>query len=130
MEKKKLWAAGLLLILACVLAGVLYLNTRPEPAAGDKRITVTVVYGNQEEKVFLYDTDADYLGEVLKEDGLISGEEGEFGLFITEVDGETANEANHEWWCITKGGEMVNTSVDGTPLEDGDQFELTLKEGY
>lgn len=28
------------------------------------------------------------------------------------------------------GGEMVNTSVDTTPIEDGDEFELTLKEGY
>ena len=80
--------------------------------------------------MFPYDTDAAYLGELLEADGLISGEDGQFGLFITEVDGETADDQAQEWWCITKGGEMVNTSVDTTPIEDGDEFELTLKEGY
>ena len=30
----------------------------------------------------------------------------------------------------TKGGEQVNTSADQTPIADGEQFELTLKEGY
>ena len=50
--------------------------------------------------------------------------------FGTEADGETANESLQQWWCITKGGEQVNTSVDSTPIQDGDHFELTLKEGY
>ena len=130
MEKKKLWAAGILLLLACLLAGALYLRFKPEPETGDKHVTVTVVHGDGSEKEFSYDTDAGYLGEVLEENGLISGEEGQFGLFITEVDGETADEGKEQWWCITKGGEMVNTSVDTTPIEDGDEFELTLKEGY
>ena len=51
-------------------------------------------------------------------------------MYILTVDGETADESKQQWWCITKGGEMVNTSVDTTPIQDGDQFELTLKEGY
>ena len=102
MEKKKIAAAGILLILACILAGVLYFCLRPQPSEGMKHISVTVVHGNGEEKVFPYDTDAAYLGELLEADGLISGED----------------------------GEMVNTSVDTTPIEDGDEFELTLKEGY
>ena len=130
MEKKKIAAAGILLILACILAGVLYFCLRPQPSEGMKHISVTVGHGNGEEKVFPYDTDAAYLGELLEADGLISGEDGQFGLFITEVDGETADDQAQEWWCITKGGEMVNTSVDTTPIEDGDEFELTLKEGY
>ena len=49
---------------------------------------------------------------------------------ITEVDGEAADDASQQWWCITRGGGMVNTSADQTPIEDNDAFELTLKEGY
>ena len=51
-------------------------------------------------------------------------------MFITTVDGETADDSKEQWWCITKGGEMVNTGADQTPIQDQDQFELTLKEGY
>ena len=50
--------------------------------------------------------------------------------FGTEADGETADESRQQWWCITKGGETVNTSADQTPIHDNDQFEITLKEGY
>ena len=91
---------------------------------------MVVVHGDETEKTFQYHTDAEYLVEVLKENELVSGEEGEYGLFIKTVDGETADESKQQWWCITKGGEQVNTSADQTPIADGEQFELTLKEGY
>ena len=45
-------------------------------------------------------------------------------------DGETAEESAQEWWKLTKGGEMVNTGVDATPIADGDAFELTFMVGY
>ena len=130
MEKRRVLAAGILLVLACALAGFLYLKFRPEAGEGLKHITVTVTHGDGGERQFSYDTEAGYLGEVLTEAGLVSGEEGEFGLFITEVDGETADSSRQEWWCITLEGAMVNTSADATPLEDGAQYELTLMEGY
>ena len=55
---------------------------------------------------------------------------GPYGLFITAVDGEKADDTKQQWWCITKGGETVNTSAEQTPIADGDRFELTMKEGY
>ena len=42
------------------------------------------------------------------------------------VDGETAQDSLNQWWCVTKGGERVNTGADLTPIADGDRFELTL----
>lgn len=76
------------------------------------------------------EAEAKYLGEVLERENLVDGESGEYGLFITTVDEETADDSKQQWWCITKGGEQVNTSADQTPVSDGDAFELTLKEGY
>ncbi len=70
------------------------------------------------------------LGEVLQDNELIAGEESDYGLYILTVDGETADEAKQQWWCITKAGEMVNNSADSTPIQDKEQYELTLKEGY
>ena len=58
--------------------------------------------------------------------------EGRMLRFMTESihAGETADASRQQWWCLTKGGESVNTSADQTPIADGDVFELTLTEGY
>lgn len=67
---------------------------------------------------------------MLEAEQLVEGEMGPYGLFITAVDGEKADDTKQQWWCITKGGETVNTSAEQTPIADGDRFELTMKEGY
>ena len=130
MQKKQTKIAGILLVLCCVLALIVFFQTRPDTAAGEKHITISVVHSDSSKSTFSYDTDAEYLGEVLTEEGLAEGTEGPYGMFITTVDGETADDSKEQWWCITKGGEMVNTGADQTPIQDQDQFELTLKEGY
>ena len=129
MKKKLLIGCGAL-VLACLLAAVLYIQTRPETAAGGKTIDVVVVHGDGSEADFQYRTDAEYLGEVLTENGLAEGTESTYGLFITTVDGETADDSLQQWWCITRSGEMLSTGADQTPIADGEQYELTLTEGY
>ena len=52
------------------------------------------------------------------------------GLYVTTVDGVTADDGNQEWWCFTLNGETINTGVDTTPIADGDHFEITLTTGY
>ena len=64
--------------------------------------------------------------EAALDEKLAEGEQGPYGLFITTVDGETAQGSLRQWWCITKGGEKVDTGVDATPIADGDHFELTM----
>ena len=130
MKKKQTLLLGAVLVALCIFAGILYQNFKPETTDGKKDITVTVVHADQSEKDFTYHTDADYLGEVLLAEGLIAGEDGAYGLFVTMVDGETADEGKQQWWCLTKNGETVNTGVDQTPIADGGQYELTLTEGY
>ena len=93
-------------------------------------ITVKVIHGDGSEKEFPISTTAENLGDALVEEGLVEGEESSYGLFITTVDGETADDSNQEWWCLTKGGEMWNYGADSTEISDGDTFELTLTVGY
>jgi len=93
-----------------------------------KNITVSVI--TNETKEFEIETKRKYLGDALKDEKLISGKNGQYGLFITTVNGITADDKNEEWWCLTKGNESVMTGVDKTPISDGDEFELTLKKGY
>lgn len=129
-RNKKIVAAIVALLIVAAAMFAVYRSAMPKGTEGEKSVTVTVVHGDKTEKVFSYDTDEEYLGPVITEDGLVEGEEGEFGLFITTVDGETADEAEQEWWCVTKGGEMTTTSVSEQVIEDGDAFELTLTVGY
>lgn len=128
--KKKTWIGCGALVLICLLAAALYFQTRPETAAGDKTIDVVVVHGDGSEADFQYQTDAEYLGDVLTENGLVEGTESAYGLFITTVDGETADDSLQQWWCITREGEMLSTGADQTSIADGEQYELTLTEGY
>lgn len=128
--RKKLLIGGGALVLVCLLAALLYMQTRPEPSVGDKTIDVVVVHGDGSEADFQYQTDAEYLGDVLTENGLVEGTESAYGLFITTVDGETADDSLQQWWCITREGEMLSTGADQTPIADGEQYELTLTEGY
>lgn len=130
MKKKNLTILLSVLIVLCIGAAFLMKVTKPETSTGAKEIEVTVVHGDGSEKEFTYDTDEEYLGDVLLSEGLIVGEEGDYGIFITSVDGEQADTDNQEWWCLTKDGESVTTGADMTPIASGDKFELTLMVGY
>ena len=81
-------------------------------------------------KRYIRNVDAEYLAEALTENEIASGSDSEYGLFITTVDGETADDGEQQWWCITKGGEMLMTGASETPVADGETYELTLTTGY
>ena len=118
-----------LLIVVAALFGV-YRLTRGSASQGYKNITVDVIHRDGSLKTFAYDTNREYLGEVLTDEQLADGKTGAYGMFITTVDGETADAANQEWWCITKDGASLDTGADLTPIADGDKYELTLTTGY
>ncbi len=129
-EKKKVIIAIVALIAAvAVFAGVYFAFGRPETNAGSKTLTIEVIAPDYS-KTHEIKTDVEFLGEALKEEGIIEGEESQYGLFITSVDSIKADDSKQQWWCITKGGADVMTGADSTPIADGDTFELTLKEGY
>ena len=127
---RKTGTLAIILVLLCITAGILFHTNKPETNIGEKEINIIVTHADKTENTFTYQTDAEYLADVLLENELADGEMGSYGLFITTVDGETADESKQQWWCITKGGDRVNSGADALPIADGDQFELTLTEGY
>lgn len=124
-NKKTLLAVAALAVMAALMLGLWYF-TRPETQAGDKTVVVEVVHAGGNSREFSYQTNEEYLGALLLEEKLAEGEQGAYGLFITTVDGETAQDSLRQWWCITKGGERVDTGADTTPIANGDHFELTM----
>ena len=126
---KLIAAVAAVLVLTAAMAG-LYGATRPESQAGSKTITVEVVHKDESTKEFIYQTDEDYLGEVLLTEGLIQGEEGPYGLYITTVDGEDAiYEADQSYWAFYQGEEYAVQGVDQTPIADGDEFSFVYTIG-
>ena len=124
MRGKKAWLPAAALVVAALLLLGLWYGNRPQGQAGDKTITVEVVHADESSREFTYQTSEEFLGPVLIQEGLVQGEESTYGLFITTVDGETAE--GNQWWCITQDGQMVETGADTTPIADGDHFELTM----
>lgn len=131
MKSKKSLVIGavVLLILVGVFA-LVYTQFVKKPVQGEKEIELEVVLADGSSKTHQMKTNQEYLGDALDEAGFVQGQEGDFGLFIQTVDGVTAEDTNQEWWCLTKGGEQVNTSVDQTPIRNGEHYELTLTVGW
>ncbi len=117
-------AAAAVVLLAGLIFGSRVL--RPKTSPGEKSITVQVVVSEEDVREFTVNTTEEFLGPALENEGLIEGENSEYGLFVTTVDGVKADDSQNQWWCVTKGGEDVYTGVDTTPIADGDCFELTL----
>ena len=129
MKNKKLLGLCALILAVVVLVGVFFL-TRPDTTAGGKNITVTVIHKDESQKVFELSTDQEYLGPALVEGKVVEDNQSDYGLYILTADGETADEANQEWWCLTKGGAEVTLGADQQPIYDGECYELTLMVGW
>lgn len=128
MKNKKLVIAIAALVAAvAVLLGV-YMATRPETVEGSKHVTVVIVHSDGAEKTLEYDTDAEYLADLLLEKELAAGYESEYGLTIESVDGEAAVwETDSAYWALYIGEEAAITGASGIVLTDGGIYKLVYE---
>ena len=119
-----------LLLAAAMLLVVLVGCGTGEEQEESIQINVTIIYGDGSEEKIELETAEETLGRALVEGGIVEDNQTTYGLYILTVNGVTANEANQEWWCITKDGESVMTGADETEILDGDAYEITLTVGY
>ena len=129
MSKKSVFFAILLAAVMAVFLGIWYV-ARPQASAGEKDLSIQVIHGDLSTRIFEITTSAEFLGDALTEHGIVQGEMGPYGLYILTADGETADDANQEWWCITRSGESLTTGASETPISNGETYELTLTVGY
>ena len=110
MEKKNnrkgLIALAVVLVLA-IAALIIWQANKPEPQQGGKEITVNVTHLDGDEVSYTISTDEEYLRGALEQEDLIEGTESEYGLYVTTVDGETADESKQEWWGYSVNGEFA-----------------------
>lgn len=138
MKKTIRTGAALLLILCALLSlaacrgGVspeeLWKNASytqdTELGSGGKTLQVEVRAG-EKSVTFTLKTDKTTVGDALLEHGLISGDEGEYGLYVKVVNGITADfDTDGSYWGFYQNGEMMMVGVDGAEITDGAHYEL------
>lgn len=130
-EGKKLNKKGVIavivLIAAVIVLGAIYFVFREKPVEGSKSITIEVVSKAGESTVYELETNAEYLRQAMEEaKGLqFSGTEGEFGLMVDTVNGETVDfMVDSSYWAFYVNDEYCNYSIDQQPVLDGDAFSI------
>lgn len=125
-QKKKNLLAGALLALMVIAAALAWLHFSQAGIPGDKLIALRVTHSDGSISNIQIRTDSENLRGAIEQDGLASGEESAYGLYVTTVDGETADEGKRQWWCFSRDGEMLPTGVDDTMIADGESYEAVM----
>ena len=131
MQNKTIAKRTAALLLALLMTVGIFAGCSKGGGNGEKKsVTVTVTHKDGSTKDFTYETTEEMLGAVLQKEGLIEGEDSQYGLFVKAVDGYTADEGSQEWWRLTVDGETAMTGIDSTPIEEGKTYGLVLTVGY
>ena len=68
------------------------------------------------------------VGDALVDEGLISGEDGSYGWYVTTVDGEFHKwEEDGKYWAFYINGEYAMTGVSSTPITEGATYSLKVE---
>lgn len=70
-------------------------------------------------------TSREFLRGALEDEGLISGDESEYGLYVKTVCGQTLSyEKDGKYWALYVGGQYAMAGVDSTEITDGETYEF------
>ena len=95
-------------------------------------VTITVQIKGSDGNVtdFVITTKAEFLRGALEQEGLVEGDESEYGLYVKVVNGERADyDKDGAYWSFLKGGEYLMSGIDTTPIADGDVFAIEYTKG-
>lgn len=94
-------------------------GSEPQKEAGEKAFTFLVVDPDGKETSFQITTSKSTVGEALMDEGLISGEEGPYGLYVLTVNGLTLKyEEDSMYWAFYEGENYAITGVELTPIDE------------
>ena len=120
---KKILSAVLCFVLIAAMA-LTFVSCKDNGGQnGEKNFTFTVVTldGNETSKDIT--TDKQYVGEALLEQGIIEGENGDYGLYVKKVNGILADyDIDQTYWAFYINGEYAMTGVDKTEIKDGETY--------
>lgn len=90
---------------------------------GNTSFVFSVTFADGKTKHFSVKTDKSKVGEALLDVGLISGENGAYGLYVKTVDGVTYDyDKDGKYWAFYINGQYANSGVDATEIKAGEQY--------
>ena len=103
---------------------------KDDPTDRDTPVTFTLkvvdLEGNETTKVI--ETRKWTVGAALLAEGIITGEQGQYGLYIKSVNGMTADyDTDGTYWAFYIGDEYAMTGVDATDITDGATYMLKVE---
>ncbi len=94
---------------------------------GSKKFDLIIMDIDGNETLLTINTDQETVGAALQEHGIISGEAGEYGLYIKTVNGITADyDVDQTYWGFYIEGEYATSGVDTTKIENGITYSLEV----
>ena len=92
---------------------------------GAKSFPLTIVDKEGNAITITVNTDKETVGEALTELGIVEGTMGEYGLYMTHVNGIPAIwEEDGYYWSFYINDEYAMTGVDQTPIAEGETYKL------
>ena len=94
---------------------------------GKAAFNFTVVDKDGNETKFEIHTDKTTVGDALLENGLIEGEESQYGLYVKKVNGILADyDVDQTYWGFYVNGEYAMSGVDTTNIEEGKNYSFKV----
>ena len=129
--KNKLFASVLCMVLIVAMAlsmtACVAENAEQEQAM-EQSFTFEVVDKDGNTETFSITTDKSTVGEALLEEGLITGENGQYGLYVTEVNGIVADyNVDGTYWAFYVDGAYASSGVDTTDVVDGSTYSFKVE---
>lgn len=122
---------SLILIAAMIMITVAGCGKKEETSSGEatsKSFTLTVTDKEGTEESFNITTEKKTVGEALLDEGLIEGNDGEYGLYVTKVNGiEALYENDGTYWAFYINGEYASSGVDTTDVTDGADYGFKVE---
>ncbi len=96
-----------------------------ETGTGKNTVAVTVT-AEEKSVVITLKTDEENFGQALRKSGFVQGSEGDYGLYISHVNGiKAVYEEDNAYWAFLDGeGNYMSYSVDEAQLSGNDAFQL------
>ena len=137
--KNKLFASVLCMVLIVAMALSMTACTnnnasddanagQEQAQAVEQSFTFEVVDKDGNTETFNITTDKTTVGEALLEEGLIAGENGQYGLYVTEVNGIVADyNVDGTYWAFYVDGAYASSGVDTTDIVDGSTYSFKVE---